>query len=130
MPTKIRETLWLGGLDGRSDNNWLLAERIGTVINVAVDLNDPWLSARTIKVGLTDGPGNPKWLVDLAVQVTKTAILNCERILIHCIGGASRSPHVLARAIAEIEGSSYEAVHAELSQKRAEVIKSRLDGTY
>jgi hypothetical protein len=132
MPTKLRNNLWIGEWQSAANLDWLQANNVSAILNVAADLDDPRIGhgVYSVKVGLVDGPGNPKWMVDLAV---KTLILMLEKEPVtyaHCISGQSRSVHVVCRALAEIEGTSYKQVHAEIRGKRDIISNSRLDGTY
>lgn len=138
--TRIGPHLWLGSWRPASDQQWLHANKIKTIINVAEDLNDPPCTfgrVSQIKFNLTDGEGNPGWLIKLAIDATVCALNqaadNNEQVLIHCVAGRSRSPYIAARAM-EITSNgqhTFDEIYKAIRKLRPEVLeKSLLFGTY
>ncbi len=128
---KIRPNLYLGswrGIDS-SEEDWKVAG-ITAVLNVARDHSQitHWSNVQFTKIGLGDGPDNPPFMIYLAVKTLKH-LLACDQIVYcHCISGVSRSPHIAALALAELEGRSYQEAYDEIRRIRPEVLeRSRLD---
>lgn len=126
--TKVRSNLYIGNYDDAATLR--RPSPITAVLNVAADCDDSTLDNaqfRHVKVGLTDGPQNPPYMIELAMDVLGK-FLNCgETVLIHCAAGRSRSPHIAALYLAEIENRTYDAIWQQLRSLRPEMpVRSNL----
>ena len=106
--TKLTEKLWLGDL--RDGSHVLLdSHDERQVLNVAAD---GWYGGivpasalrgkdwrRSHKVGLIDGPGNTYAQFRAAILLGDALMGGGQSLLIHCIGGVSRSPAVAAAVL-------------------------------
>jgi protein-tyrosine phosphatase len=127
--TRIRPNIYLGHeYDAHMDS--INSHRITAVLNVADDLNDPLypvFKVVTVKIGLSDDSNNTSDMIDLSVSVLRNLIDQGHRVLIHCRAGMSRSPHILALYLSEIESRDYEDIWKELQSFRPEIrMKSKL----
>lgn len=121
--TKIRNNIYLGHeYDAHMDA--VRVNKITASLNVADDLNDPIYPAFkliTVKVGLSDGPYNASKMIELAKLTLKNLVEQGHTVLIHCRAGMSRSPHILALYLSEVESRDYEEVWKEIQGLRPEV---------
>ncbi|MGF1696302.1 dual specificity protein phosphatase family protein [Vibrio lamellibrachiae] len=145
------QNLYLGGYDSARDLALHKELGITTIVNCAVNLdinyvNDPYLEeegdklaggsgvARTYKMGLIDGPGNPHqmilagyYLLDGAFKQTmpeKPSYPNRERgnVLIHCRGGRSRSVAIASLFIHRQQQEQYPSL-----QSAIDIVRERRD---
>jgi protein-tyrosine phosphatase len=126
--TQVRSNLYIGNYDDAATLR--RPSPITAVLNVAADCDDSTLDNaqfRHVKVGLTDDPQNPPYMIELAVVVLGK-LLDCgETVLIHCAGGRSRSPHIASLYLAEIEKRTYDAIWQQLRSLRPKIqIRSNL----
>jgi hypothetical protein len=63
---------------------------------------------------LVDGPGNPSWLLRLAVDTTAALLRARTPTLVFCGAGMSRSPAIASAAIALVSGRPPETCLEEL----------------
>jgi hypothetical protein len=101
-------SLWLGHVGDVRDVHGVLAADILAVVDLA--LNGPPASVTRelvyCRFPLIDGPGNPRWLLQAAIE-TVTCLLRCDTpTLVYCSAGLSRSPCIAAAAIARVRGCS------------------------
>lgn len=108
MIFKIRDNVFLSGMNESSDLQQLKDSGITALLNVAHEVNDPnnWERSefRMCKVGMTDNVENPPYLKELAVSTLKNLLLNGEKVLCHCAAGASRSVWVICKTLGDLEG--------------------------
>lgn len=105
---RIRSNLYLGGFSAAGNADVLRHHGVTAVLNVARDHNDRWLDGfQWVKVGLYDSPFNPPHMIELAVDTLRRLLEAGETVLVHCVAGASRSPHVVATYLALTESQSY-----------------------
>ncbi len=123
MINRIRHNLFLSGQDEVQNLERLKVLGITAVLNVADNSLDPYYRATTVlmvKVGLEDNELNDPKAKDLAVAVLRYLLNAGYSVLVHCVAGASRSPYIVARYLAETEGRPVEEVLAELRTLRPE----------
>ena len=116
MIRKITPKIYLSGQNEVEDQSVLMAHGITAVLNVADNCNDHLyngLEFAQIKIGLMDNTQNPVFLKDMAVQALKVLIDNGHTVLVHCVSGASRSPYVIFRYLAETEHRTMDAIYKE-----------------
>lgn len=86
--------------------NWQEAKKSSLsgmyVITVAVD--SPYVGNEHFK--LIDGPGNQRETFDSAVDSVVKAFSEGKRVMVHCVGGRSRSGAVLCKSVARILGKN------------------------
>jgi protein-tyrosine phosphatase len=129
---RIRDNIWLGSRADAENHALLRRNGITAVLNVAIDLNDPHCDdIGWFKVGLIDGPGNPRHRVVMAIQTLYELLRAEEVVYVHCIAGRSRSAYVVARCLECIERRTFDEIWAELRRLRPKVMeKSLLLGAY
>jgi len=102
--------LWLGNAgDGRGPAR-LLEAGIVAVINLAVEEPSPILP-RTMTYchfPIMDGAQECEGVLVVAIQTLVSLLRNRVPVLVHCGAGMSRSPAVVAAALAIVEGGSPE----------------------
>jgi hypothetical protein len=99
-------SLWLGHAGDVRDVPRLLAAGIAAVIDLAIQ-EAPAPASRELVYGrfpLVDGPGNPPWLLRVAVETVAGLIRDDVPTLVACGAGLSRSPCVAGAAIARVRG--------------------------
>lgn len=96
--TEVIQNLFIG--------NWQEAKKASLlgmrVITVAID--SPYVGNEHFN--LIDGPGNEKAIFDSAVDSVVKAHSEGKRVMVHCVGGRSRSGAVTCAALARILGKS------------------------
>jgi protein-tyrosine phosphatase len=129
---QIRPNIWLGSWPDAGNHALLRRNGITAVLNVAIDHNDrPCDDIGWFKVGLLDGPGNPRSRVQLDIDTLGDLIAAEEHVYVHCVAGCSRAPYILARYLAHAEQRPFDEVWAELRCLRPKVWeRSFLYGAY
>ena len=94
---EVAPNVYIGGWHAARD----FAPSFDIVVNVAVDA--PNFGGPHFH--LVDGPGNPPELMREAVTCVEVAIRQGKRVLVHCVGGRSRSLTVVAEAIRRVHGT-------------------------
>ncbi len=130
--TKVRNNIYLGHeYDAHMDACRI--NKITASLNVANDLNDlndpiyPVHKLITVKVGLSDDKNNSPEMISLAVSILRNLLDQGHTVLIHCRAGMSRSPHILALYLAELENRTFDDVWKEIQSLRPEILhKSKL----
>ena len=109
--------LWIGTARDARDIKLVLANEIETIADLAME-EPPVVPNRELvclRFPLRDGIGNPPWMLRSAV----TNIVELQRqnipTLVACSAGMSRSPAVVAMAIARLRGIEPAEVLANLS---------------
>ncbi len=108
MRKAILDSLWIGNAHDLRDVQAALAIGIRAVVDLAAN-EPPVLYPRDIaycRLPLVDGPGNDKALLRLAVITTAEFIGSRVPTLVACSAGMSRSPAIIAAAIALFAGIS------------------------
>src|SRR5262245_22926146 len=94
--------LWLGHAGDGRDNRQLLATGIRAVVQLAFE--EPPLSPPRellcLRIPLVDGEGNEPAILELAIRTVASLLRARLPTLVCCGGGMSRSPAVVAAALA------------------------------
>lgn len=125
MINKIRENLYLCAADDVIASA-VKERQINAILNVSLETTTgPFEGVEIVKAGFRD---NPNYIHDgeKAVSVLKAWLTEGKTVLVHCRAGASRSPHVVAAALSQIENRDYEDVYKELCTLRSRVLKPSL----
>src|SRR5438270_12891944 len=100
--------IWIGHFGHARDARGVLASGIRALVDLAV--NEPPTAVHRelvyCRFPLVDGSGNDPWLLRAAVEVTASLIRSRTPTLVFCGVGMSRSPAVVAAALAVAEGRS------------------------
>ena len=116
MICKISKNIYISGM-GEVDEIAKLKELgINAILNVAYEVTDSIREPgdfMMVKIGLMDSPGNPDFMKSLAVIALSDMLHAGRTVLVHCAHGASRSPYIVFRYLAETEHRAIEAVYAE-----------------
>ncbi len=111
-------SLWLGHVGDARDLRRVLSLGITALVDLA--LNEPPVTVTRelvyCRFPLLDGLGNPQWLLRLAVETTSTFLRAGTPTLVFCSGGMSRSPTVVAAALALVSGRTPDQCLAEVTQ--------------
>ncbi len=96
--------LYVGNSNDSRDIDTLKRKGIRSVVNVAKDLEGPWFHGnfRNYKISLLDGEGNKEYQYILAAQTVLTLLRNGEKVLLHCVGGVSRSTGIATMVITRL----------------------------
>lgn len=116
MIKKIAPNIFISGANEIHNKEELKGLGITAILNVAWEVNDPEYSPedfKMVKVGLLDSSNNPDWLKSLAIIAFGSLVENGEIVLIHCLHGASRSPYIALRYLAEKEKRAIENLYDE-----------------
>ncbi len=102
----VGHRLWLGHAGDVRDVPSLLATGIVAVVDLALD-EPPARLPRELaycRLPLIDGPGNPRWLLRLAVAIVEDLLRAGTPALVACSAGMSRSPCIVGAALARVQG--------------------------
>lgn len=104
MPRTILPTLWLAHARDARNLPALHNQGIRAVIDLAAEEPPAQLSRDLVylRFPLLDGDGNPIWLLQAAVETTARLIEQRVPTLVACSGGMSRSPAIVAAALARL----------------------------
>src|ERR1700733_13837316 len=105
MRQAIPQILWIGNAREARDISSVLAQDIVAVIDLAIE-EPPIVFPRDIvycRFPLLDGAGNPPGLIKAAVETATTLVRNSTPTLVTCGGGMSRSPAIVAEALARVK---------------------------
>lgn len=106
MRAVIAKTLWIGNAIEARDVRSVLDLGVQAVVDVAME--EPAIQfPRDVvycRLPLVDGAGNPVTVLRIAIETTSRFIESRTPTLVACSAGMSRSPAVVAAAIATIEG--------------------------
>ena len=110
MHTISGTTLWIGHAANARDLLALNERGIQAVVDLAREEPPPGLSRELVilRIPLVDGPGNPRWLLDLAVDSVSRLLREEVSTLVSCGGGLSRSPAIAAGALVRLRACSFE----------------------
>jgi len=92
------------GTSSDAENIDLLREcGITAILNVAHDLNRPWVSGTlSLKAGLTNGPcEDNEAATQAAIAILKASVSGGRIVLVHCHDGKDRAPYVVSRYLSE-----------------------------
>ncbi|HTU89213.1 MAG TPA: dual specificity protein phosphatase [Gemmataceae bacterium] len=100
--------LWIGHVGDVRDPRVLLSTGIRAAIDLALNEPPAVLPRELVycRFPLIDGAGNPPWLLHAAVDCVANFLRSGTPTLVYCGAGMSRSPCIVAAAIAGIRGCS------------------------
>jgi len=110
MHEAIPNQLWLGNSADARDIKAVLEQRVIAVIDLAME-EPPVSFPRDIvycRIPLVDGEGNRREIIRAAVDLTASFIEAGVPTLVACGAGMSRSPIIVAAALAKIDASTLE----------------------
>jgi protein-tyrosine phosphatase len=102
----ISKALWIGNRREARDISAVLGLGIAAVVDLAME-EPPILFPRDViycRFPLVDGTGNPAAVINGAVETTINLIRGQVPTLVACGAGMSRSPAIVAAALARFEG--------------------------
>src|SRR5687767_2812607 len=108
--------LWLGNALDARDLRRLYEAEIAAVVDLAIEEKPAQLGREIVycRLPLIDGAGNRPDVLRLAILAVEHLIESQTATLVACGAGMSRSPAIVAAALARIEGRSAEEVLQEL----------------
>jgi hypothetical protein len=100
--------IWLGNVVDARDLRSVLNQGIAAIVDLAATEPPPTITRDLayIRCPLMDGSGNSPWLVCLAVETVWRLLHAKVPTLVYCTAGMSRSPAILAAAVALESGRS------------------------
>jgi protein-tyrosine phosphatase len=104
----IPRTLWISNAREARDVPAVLALGIAAVVDLAIE-EPPIAFPRDVvycRLPLVDGAGNSPAVVRAAVETTANLVRGAVPTLVTCGGGMSRSPAIVAVALARLEDAS------------------------
>jgi protein-tyrosine phosphatase len=110
MREAITNALWLGNAMDARNVSAVLDLRIVAVVDLAME-EPPIQFPRDIvycRIPLVDGSGNRPEIIRAAVDLTASLIDSRVPTLVACGAGMSRSPIIVAAALARVDGRSLE----------------------
>lgn len=110
MREAISKHLWLGNAADARDVDGVLSRRIVAIIDLAME-EPPIHFPRDIiycRIPLVDGSGNRPEIIRTAIDLTASLIDSKVPAPVACGAGMSRSPVIVAAALAEVDGRSLE----------------------
>jgi protein-tyrosine phosphatase len=126
MKSKIRNNLYISSFD---DIDQELIDRYGitAILNVADELSTPnYKGINNYKLGFQDNAFKINGKDIKAKDILKSLLNKGEIVLIHCRVGASRSPHVMALALSDLENRDYYDVYNEIKKLHPRTISYSL----
>lgn len=128
MREAITNCLWIGNaMDGR-DISAVLELGIVAIVDLAME-EPPILVTRDIvycRIPLVDGAGNRPEIIRAAVDLTASFIDSRVPTLVVCGDGMSRSPIIIAAALAKVTGRSLEQGLDEITMGVAHDVSTSL----
>lgn len=111
-------SLWLGHAGHVRDLRKVLAAGIVALVDLALDEPMASLTRELVycRFPLVDGPGNPPWLLRLAITTTASLLRANLPTLVFCGVGMSRSPAIAAAALALVSGQEPEECLLQVMQ--------------
>lgn len=102
--------LWIGNAGDGRDAGRLLEAGVGAVLNVAVEEPTPALPRSLVycHFPVVDGAPDDSGILDVAIQTLVSLLKSRVPTLVFCGAGMSRSPAIVAAALAILEGASPE----------------------
>ncbi|MDZ4819528.1 MAG: dual specificity protein phosphatase [Planctomycetota bacterium] len=114
-------SLWIGNAAEARDRRLLGEVGIKALVDLALE-EPPALPLREItycRFPLLDGAGNEPWLLENAIQTVARLLKANVPTLVSCSVGMSRSPAIVAAALATIRNISLEGALAEVTQNKS-----------
>jgi protein-tyrosine phosphatase len=120
--------LWIGNAGDVRDPERLLAAGVAAVINLAVEEPSPILPRSTIycHFPLSDGVQDDQAILNAAIQTLASLLKNQVPTLVYCSAGMSRSPAVVAAALAIVEGRNPKEILRQITAGRPHDVSPQL----
>jgi hypothetical protein len=128
MREAIQNCLWLGNAMDARDVAAVLELRIVAVVDLAME-EPPIPFPRDVvycRIPLVDGSGNRPEIIRAAVDLTASLIDSRVPTLVACGGGMSRSPIIVAAALAKVDGRSLEKALEDITAGVAHDVSTSL----
>ncbi|MEX0713566.1 MAG: dual specificity protein phosphatase [Pirellulales bacterium] len=110
MREVVPNLVWIGNAGDLRDVKSVLARGIEAVVDLAAE--EPAVQyprdAVYCRIPLVDSTGNAPSMLRLAIETTSRLIQSRVPALVACGGGMSRSPAIVAAALARVEGVTLE----------------------
>lgn len=106
----VRQLLWLGNTSDARDASLLLDSGVAALVDLALEELPPQVPRELAycRFPLLDGAGNPAGLLHAAICATASLIRERVPTLVCCSSGMSRSPAIVAVALALARGDTPE----------------------
>ncbi len=110
MHEAISNYLWLGNADDARDVDGVLDGQIVAVVDLAMEEPPIHFPSDIVycRIPLVDGTGNRPEIIRVAIDLTASLIDSKVPTLVACGAGMSRSPVIVAAALAEVDGRPLE----------------------
>ncbi len=117
MHLAISNRLWIGNATDARDISGVIGRAIIAIVDLAME--EPVIHfPRDIvycRIPLVDGAGNRPEIIRAAVDLTASFIASRVPTLVACGAGMSRSPIIVAAALARVDGKSLERALEEIT---------------
>lgn len=116
MHCLIEQQLWQGNAVEAGDVRAILNLGVQAVVDLAAE-EEPIRYPRDILVlryPIIDGAGNPRWLLESIVSSLHNLLRNEIPTFVYCSAGLSRSPALIAAALARFRNDSMDKVIADV----------------
>jgi len=112
----IESRLWLGGVSDACDLRRIHDIGISAIVDLAIEETVPQLTRELIycRIPITDGSANTPEVLTAAIETTASLIRKGIPTLVACSAGMSRSPSIVAAALALVREQSPDDVLQEL----------------
>ena len=116
MRAIIPSQLWLGNAMDARDLRCIHDAGIHAIIDLAFEEAVPQITRELIyfRIPITDGSANTPEILTAAIETTASMIRKTIPTLVACSAGMSRSPSILAAALALVRGQSPDEMLQEL----------------
>jgi hypothetical protein len=117
----VPDLLWIGTAVDACNIKAVLDLGITAVVDLAIE-EKPVIYPREIvccRIPMVDGGGNPSHILRLALDTVATLLRYSVPTLVACGGGMSRSPAIVAAALALVRGTLPEAMLEEIAKHGA-----------
>jgi protein-tyrosine phosphatase len=117
MREVVPNLVWIGNAHDLRDVKSVLAHGISAVVDLAAEEPAAQYPRDTVycRIPLVDSAGNSPSILRLAIETTSWLIQSRVPALVACGGGMSRSPAIVAAALARVEGISIEEALARIA---------------
>ena len=104
----IPSQLWLGNAMDVRNLRRIHDLGISAIVDLAFEESVPQITREIIycRFPIVDGSGNTPELLSAAIETTASFIRNCVPAMVACSAGMSRSPAIVAAALALVHGES------------------------
>jgi hypothetical protein len=128
MHSAIPHRLWIGNATDARDVPAVIGRGIIVIVDLAME-EAPISLPRDIvycRIPLVDGAGNRPEIIRAAVDLTASFIASRVPTLVACGAGMSRSPIIVAAALARVAGTSLELALEEITAGVAHDVSTSL----